>query len=58
MNTIIIEGPEQATMAAVWAETNVTNKWSINNVNGPFSNNYAFIFSDSTDATHFALKWR
>lgn len=58
MNTVIIEGPEQAIFAGTWAEANIKHKWSLDIQGGPFSNVYAFNFSNAKDATHFALKWR
>jgi hypothetical protein len=58
MNTVIIEGPERATQAGTWAQTNIKNKWGLDVSDGPFSNHYAFTFVSEQDATHFALKWR
>jgi hypothetical protein len=58
MNTIIIEGHEQASQAGTWATKNIKHKWGIEPHGSPFSNYYAFSFLDSQDATHFALKWR
>lgn len=59
MNTVIIEGPEQAIRAGTWAEKHLAHKWSLDLVE-PFSKRpkYAFNFKDAQDATHFALKWR
>jgi hypothetical protein len=59
MNTVIIEGPEQATHAGTWATQHIKHKWSLDLLS-PFAKNpsYAFRFSDERDATHFALKWR
>lgn len=57
MNTVIIEGPEQAIFAGTWAENNLKHKWSLEVQGGPFSNHYAFNFTNAQDATHFALKW-
>jgi hypothetical protein len=57
MNTIIVEGPENAIRAGTWAEKNIKHKWALDVSGGPFSNSYAFTFSDAKDATHFALKW-
>jgi hypothetical protein len=58
MSTIIIKGPVKAIQAGTWAATNIKNKWAMDVDSGPFSNQYAFKFSDAKDATYFALKWQ
>jgi hypothetical protein len=58
MNTIIIDGPDRAIQAGAWAQDNIKHKWGLDVSGGPFSNQYAFTFTDTKDATHFALKWR
>ena len=58
MNTVIIEGPERATQAGTWANANTKHTWQMGITGNPFSNKYAFMFSNPQDATHFALKWR
>jgi hypothetical protein len=58
MNTIIIEGSDKALAAGGWAQTNIKHKWDISLDSVPFSNSYVFKFSNATDATLFALKWR
>ena len=58
MNTIIIKGPVKAIQAGTWAADNIKHKWAMGVDGGPFSNQYAFTFTDAKDATYFALKWR
>lgn len=58
MNTVIIEGVDQATAAAQWAQHEFGHGWNVENHRGPFSGVYAFSFKDPKHATHFALKWR
>ena len=58
MNTIIVEGVDQATAAATWAQSEFGHGWNVQNDGGPFSGRYAFSFKKSEDATIFALKWR
>lgn len=58
MTTVIIQSAETALYAGAWANKNIKHKWDIQLDN--FHNNlarYIFKFSDSHDATHFALKW-
>lgn len=59
MNTIVIEGAEQAIFAGTWAEKNLKHKWTLDLIS-PFSNkpSYAFNFTNAQDASYFALKWR
>lgn len=58
MKIVTIEGPEQAIRAGTWAEENIKSEWELDLVE-PFSKTpkYAFIFSNTKEAMHFALKW-
>jgi hypothetical protein len=58
MNTIIIEGVDQASAAALWAQSEFGHGWNVQIDGGPFSGVYAFSFKKPEDATLFALKWR
>ena len=41
MNSITIEGPEQAMRAGTWATNNIKGDWKMD-LNDPFSNHYHF----------------
>lgn len=56
MNSVIIEGPEQAIRAGTWADRNIQDGWELD-MPEPFGNRYHFIFTNPADASLFALKW-
>lgn len=55
--TVTIQGPERAIKAGTWAEKNIHNKWKMDIDSSPFSNRYNFVFTNSIDASYFALRW-
>lgn len=60
MNSITIEGPEQAIKAGTWAEKNLKSEWTLDYDLLVLSNrpSYKFTFSNNEDAAWFALKWQ
>ena len=57
--TVTINGVDKACDAASWCKKNVHDKWDIKILESDmFSNIYTFEFTDPTEASFFALRWR
>lgn len=59
MTTITVEGVERACAAGEWLnKQNINYELTGTGVISSGSPKYHFMFSNTKDATHFALKWR
>lgn len=59
MTSITINGAEQAIRAGTWAEKNLKSQWTLEYADVLTSRpSYRFTFSDTHDASWFALKWK